>query len=132
MKIRPRQQFRERHGYWPTSQDLENQVLAEMYKAQAQQIVAQAQLDSIKSNPYFDTQRLYEKWSTILSTSEDREAGANPLMRKTMRELKEKQEEKRKEEEHNIKVWGRKDDPRLDPTSEMFDPLKLVYKDQDQ
>lgn len=125
MKIRPHQEFRERHGYWPTSQDLENQVLANMYKAQAQQIVAQAQLDSIKSNPYLDTQRLQEEWLINLET------GTNPLMRKTMRELKEKQEEKRKEEEHNMKVWGRKDDPRLDPTSEMFDPLKLVYKDSD-
>jgi hypothetical protein len=40
--------------------------------------------------------------------------------------------QKREEREHNMRVWGRPDDPRLDPTSEFYDPLKLVHKDIDK
>jgi len=46
----------------------------------------------------------------------------------TLEDHYKKQAELRK---RNLELWGRPDDPRLDPTSDMYDPLKLVYKDVD-
>lgn len=50
---------------------------------------------------------------------------------KRREELRQWEEEQKRQEEENLRLWGRKDDPRLDPTSELYDPLKLVYKDGD-
>lgn len=53
---------------------------------------------------------------------------AEPECPERLKEIKRKAHEAQLKRERNRRLWGRDDDPRLDPTSEFYDPLKRVYK----